>query len=125
MPAYDRSFHPPAPVAEVSIAQPVTDIASGPLRGKLDSGADVTVIPARWITRLGLSPRAAVWARSYDGTYSQRAVYYVRFTIEGHELSAVRCLATDRTDVLVGRNVLNRFVLRLDGKRLRFTLRPA
>ena len=125
MPAYDRSFTPPAPVTDVSISHPVADVTSGPLRGKLDSGADITVIPERLINQLGLSPRASVWARSYDGAYSQRAVYYVLFSIEGHELPAVRCLGADRTDVLVGRNVLNRFVITLDGKRLRFSLRPA
>ncbi len=123
MPAYDRSFTPPAAVADVSLSHPIADLTSGPLRGKLDSGADISVIPERWITPLGLSPRASVWARSYDGSYSQRAVYYVRFTIEGHELPAVRCLAANRDGILVGRNVLNRFVISLDGKRLRFTLR--
>ena len=123
MPAYDRSFTPPAAVADVSISHPIADVTSGPLRGKLDSGADITVIPETWIAPLGLSPRASVWARSYDSAYSQRAVYYVRFSIEGHELSAVRCVAADRANVLVGRNVLNRFVITLDGKRLRFTLR--
>jgi len=45
VPAYDRSFNPPAPVAEVIIIHPVTGARSNVLRGKLDSGADVTVIP--------------------------------------------------------------------------------
>ena len=93
------------------------------MRGKLDSGADITVIPEKFVAQPGLSANAFVWARSYDGSYSERAVYYVRCSIEGHELSAVRCLAADRADVLVGRNVLNRFLITLDGKRLRFTLR--
>jgi hypothetical protein len=125
VPAYDRSFHPPAPVAEVAIAHPVTGTVIESLRGKLDSGADVTVIPERLVSQLSLSPRGLLWVRSYDGTYSQRPAYYVQFVIEGHELSAIRCLAADRDQVLVGRNVLNRFVITLDGRRLRFTLRPA
>ena len=60
-----------------------------------------------------------------DGTFSQRPVYYVRFSLEGHELPAVRCIAADRRNVLVGRNVLNRFVITLDGRNLRFEVQPA
>ena len=60
-----------------------------------------------------------------DGTYAQRDVSYVHLTIEGHDLSAARCLAADRETVLVGRNVVNRFVLTLDGEKQRFDLKPA
>ena len=45
MPAFDRNFTPPAPVADVVVAHPVSSVRSGALRGKLDTGADLTVIP--------------------------------------------------------------------------------
>ena len=125
MPAFDRSFTPPAPVADVVVAHPVSSATSGALRGKLDTGADLTVIPEGLVPQLALSARAHVWARGYDGTFSQRPVYYVRFSFEGHELPALRCIAADRRNVLVGRNVLNRFVITLDGRNLRFDLQPA
>jgi predicted aspartyl protease len=119
---YDRNFSPPAPVADVTILHPVTGVSSGLLPGKLDTGADITVIPESLVSKLGLSAKAYLWARGYDGTFSHRPVYYVRFSIEGNELIAVRCIAADRQNVLVGRNVLNRFVIMLDGKNLRFDL---
>jgi predicted aspartyl protease len=120
---YDRNFSPPAPVAEVGIFHPVTRVGSGLLPGKLGTGADMTVIPESLVSKLGLSAKAHLWARGYDGTFSHRPVYYVRFSIEGNELVAVRCIAADRQNVLVGRNVLNRFFITLDGKNLRFNLR--
>jgi predicted aspartyl protease len=119
---YDLDFDPPAPVARVSVAHPVTGLASNVLRGKLDTGADLTVIPERLLVPLGLSAKGQVWTRSYDGTYSQRAVYYVAMAIEGHRLPTVRCIAADRDTVLVGRKVLNRFVLTLDGGQLKFEM---
>ena len=125
MPAYDRHYDPPAPVAEVTVGHPVTEMMSGPASGKLDTGAGLTVIPQRMVAALELSPHREVWARSYDGSYSLRPVYFVRFVLEGYELAAVQCLAAERETVLVGRNVLNRFVITLDGRHLRFTLRPA
>jgi predicted aspartyl protease len=120
VPAYDHSFTPPAPVADVEIAHPTTGLSSGGLRGKLDSGADVTVIPERIVPLLGLTPRGRIWTRGNDGTYSQRWIYYVRLIVEGFSLSSVRCIAADRNNVLLGRNVLNRFIIRLDGKNLIF-----
>ncbi|MBI3822994.1 MAG: aspartyl protease family protein [Planctomycetes bacterium] len=122
MPAYDSSFKPPAPVADVTVAHPLSGLRRGTLRGKLDCGADITVLPERVVTQLGLTPRGHIWTRGFDGTYSRRPVFYVRFLLEGFDLPSVRCVAADRTTVLVGRNVLNRFVLILDGKNLTFDL---
>ena len=39
MPAYDAGFRPPAPVADVIVAHPVTGVQSAALRGKLDTGS--------------------------------------------------------------------------------------
>jgi predicted aspartyl protease len=125
VPAYDGSFTPPAPVADVTVGHPVSSATSGALRGKLDTGADLTVIPESLVPQLALSARADVWARGYDGTFSKRPVYYVRLRLGGHELPAIRCIAADRRNVLVGRNVLNRFVINLDGRNLRFEVQPA
>lgn len=122
MPAYDRRFHPPAPVAEVTLIHPVSLASSSTLRGKLDTGADVTVIPERVVTQLRMTPKGRIWTRGYDGAYTQRTVYYVRMRVESFELTAVRCVVTDRSNVLLGRNVLNHFVVTLDGKALFFEL---
>jgi hypothetical protein len=42
--------------------------------------------------------------------------------VEGFVLATVRCIATYRADVLLGRNVLNRILIILDGKKLTFEL---
>ncbi len=122
MPAYDTAHNPPAPVADVTVTHPVTGAERGALRGKLDTGADVTVIPDKLVTQLSLTPKGNIWTRGYDGSYSQRPVYYVRLTIEGFSVTSARCIATARADVLLGRNVLNRFFITLDGKRQTFAL---
>jgi hypothetical protein len=102
MPAFDRSFSPPAPVADVVVAHHVSSVNSGTLRGKLDTPADMTVIPQELAARLSLRPQARIWAKAFDGTYSRRAVFYIQLGLEGHSLSTVRCIAADRHNVLVG-----------------------
>ena len=54
MPAYDRYYDPPAPVAGVVLAHAITGASSGVLRGKLDTGAGLT----RLQTRVWESPEA-------------------------------------------------------------------
>jgi predicted aspartyl protease len=110
-------------VADVTVVHPTTGVNSGALRGRLDSGADVTVIPQRLVAELGMTPRGRIWTRGYDATYAQRLIYYVRLTVESFDLLTVRCIAADRVDVLLGRNVLNRFIITLDGKNLTFELK--
>ena len=46
MPAYDRAFNPPAPVADVTVANPVTRNKRSSLRGKMDTGADIHLAAA-------------------------------------------------------------------------------
>jgi hypothetical protein len=79
VPAYDLTYSRPAPVAEITVIHPVTAVTRAVLRGKLDTGADLTVIPNQVVLRLGLTPHRQVWARGYDGLYSQRGVVAADF----------------------------------------------
>src|SRR5207253_2905368 len=101
---------------------PVSGQRRRSLRGKIDSGADITVIPNRLVPQLGLTGRGHTWTRGFDGTYSRRPIFYVRLRLEGFDIPVARCVAADRTTLLIGRNVLNRFLLILNGKQLTFEL---
>lgn len=122
MPFYDFSLNPPAPITDVVVAHPTKGVSSV-LRGKLDCGADITVIPENLPMQLGMTPKSHIWTKGYDGTYSLRPVYYISLVIEGFNLASVRCIATNRANVLVGRNVMNRFIITLNGKALSFDIR--
>ncbi len=54
MPAYDASFEPPAPLAQIILRNPqsMKTVAGVPML--LDSGADVTLVPATFADELGL-----------------------------------------------------------------------
>lgn len=123
MPAYDSGHNPPAPVVEVAVGHPVAIARREVLAGILDTGADVTVIPAALVAALGLQPKGRCWTRGFDGTFSRRPIYYARLDLAGLAIPTARCVASDRATVLLGRNVLNRFVITLDGPNLTFEMR--
>jgi hypothetical protein len=66
------------------------DVAT--LEGKLDTGADLSAVPERFIAELDLPPVRTVRAAGFLGELSTRRPY-----------------------VILGRNVLRRLVVRLDG----------
>ena len=122
MRSYDRSLYPPGPVVSVRFVHPTTGVRSDPMRGRLDTGAGMTVIPEDVPLQLGLSPHGRTWTTSFDGSRTNRALYYIGVRVEGVFLPSIRCVAANRHDVLLGRNVLNHFLITLDGKNLAFDI---
>ena len=93
------------------------------LSWKIDTGADVTVIPMSLAAGIGLTATRYAWISAYDGTLSLRPVYYATFEFCGVSLSSVRCVESQRDIALIGRNVLNQLVLVLDGPNLEFEVK--
>lgn len=124
MPVYDAErFKPPAPVATVTLyardrAKTVADVPM-----LIDSGADLTLIPQRCVRELGLRDEPIDgFLEGFDGsTTPARAV-----NIEVHFLQYIfRGLfpVTEDECGILGRNVINRLALVLDGPR--FTWRES
>lgn len=122
MPRYSTFLTPPGPVATVRLIHPATGAESHDFAGKLDTGADMTVIPEDLATQLALPPWGQIWAKGFDGPYAPHFVYYVRFVVQGYLIPPVRCMSAHRNDALLGRDVLNQFIITLDGKKLTFEI---
>ena len=120
MPAYeDQFFHPPAPLARVTLrgsrdGNAVTDVPM-----LIDSGADVTLIPQQSVTSLGVTVDAGAGyeVMGFDGKKSTaqvvsldliflRRVFRGRFLISNHEWG------------IEGRDILNHVAMLLDDPRL-------
>ena len=57
MPQYDAdNFDPPAPVAHVSVRDSETGASLSNVPMLIDTGADVTLLPARYVEQLGTQP---------------------------------------------------------------------
>jgi len=119
---YDASMKPPGPVAAVIVSHPTSSTATSALPGKMDTGSDITVIPTSVINLVRAAARGRGWLRHHDGSLKPLLLYILNFSVDGHLLRDVTCLAADRANVLLGRDILNHFAITLDGKNLIYSL---
>jgi len=116
---YDSiQYEPPAPIADLEISNPATHHAERGL-AKIDSGADISIIPAVWVTKLRLLPAGFSEVASFNGTLTEIPAYYVNISMNGFTFEYVRVLSSNRTNALIGRDILNQLKVTLDGKALK------
>ncbi|MGC8850507.1 MAG: retroviral-like aspartic protease family protein [Candidatus Bathyarchaeia archaeon] len=118
---YSFEYNPPAPALKVKIAKPLSD-SYVELQGKLDTGADMTVIPESAIDRVGIIPAGRVYVSSFKGEEAVEYTYFVDLSLLGYEFHMVEVIGARRRDALLGRDVLNAVKLTLDGKALNFSI---
>ena len=114
--SYSRAFDPPAPLVPVRLRAPGRPGVAH-ADGKVDTGSDLCAVPERLVAGLDLPPVRSVRAVGFAGTVQEATVYRVDLEIDGLVFPRIEALPTARPYVLVGRNVLRRLVVRLDGPR--------
>jgi len=112
---------PPTPFVETQVINPLNG-ERFQLPGKLDTGAAMTVIPGDIVTALHLEQMGDVLCQGYDGVETPRPLYYVALEVTCYYIPMVEVTVSPRRDVLLGRDVLNHFILTLNGKDLTFEL---
>ncbi|MDR5682658.1 MAG: hypothetical protein QN163_01345 [Armatimonadota bacterium] len=120
---YDAARTPPAPVLPLAVMPPVgTDAVA--LRALVDCGADLTVLPAGTAARVRLPRIGALTVRGISGKTVRVPLYAARLRMSGAEV--VVEAAELGAEALVGRDVLNGWVVTLDGpaRRTRIGLPP-
>ena len=126
MPTYDANwFDPPAPLAYVTVRNPqnANTLANVPML--LDSGADVTLIPATSANQIGLVAEAdAVYElMGFDGSTSLTSVVQLEMLFLNKTFRG-RFLLIDQEWGVLGRDILNLVSLSLDGPNLTWHEHP-
>jgi hypothetical protein len=122
--AYNQQVTPPAPFVHVSVRPPIGETAGVVVPAQIDTAADLSVIPGRVVEELRLVPLDSVSALGFGGHLVTLPTFLVELQIRDLGPVTVKALAShDEPYVLLGRDVLNRFTILLDGPNLALELR--
>jgi predicted aspartyl protease len=117
---YDRAHEPPAPVVPVLLTSPLG--AGGVvLPALIDTGADCTLMPTRVARQLKLPMIGRIRVKGVTGNPRAVAVYAARLQLAGFTVLAR--IAALGSETILGRDLLNRWRITLDGPRLTALLR--
>lgn len=90
-----------------------------PQKGKIDTGAYITVIPEYLIKLLALKSPTVAEAGGFDSDVKEHDAYFVNFKISGLMYSYVKVISQPdkkRPNILIGRNLINLWQMKLDGQ---------
>lgn len=114
---YDRSDVIPFPYVGLAVAKPEENNYE-PRPGKIDTGAALTAIPLDLVGSLDLRRVGDVPVYTFDGIKRLCDEYRVNIKIHDTLREYVRVIATQRDNVLVGRDLINSWRMGLDGPNL-------
>jgi len=115
---YARSYFLPFPAAEIVLRLPEGD-RSGPLLALIDSGADMTIIPTASLDEIGAQSEGDGILRDQWSGRHPINFYTIDLEMGNFTLPGI-VVAGDQfsKEIILGRNVLNKLVLLLDGPSL-------
>jgi len=121
--AYDTSTQPPAPFIEFDVVSPQDSKQQRPAQGLLDTGAEVSVLPVEILTALQIPKASSMSVESWDGSPTLVTSYIVTLGIADARLDSIEVVAVPMPYAILGCDVLNHFILTLNGKELSFELK--
>ena len=115
--SHRTSYHPPIPALEVGLQSPDSDQSLAPLWAVLDTGADITMVSLALLEQIEAPELDEVRIRSYWGEYQTVTTYLVSIRFGAEILPGVEVVGDQhsRQEILLGRNVLNKLLLLIDG----------
>jgi len=113
---YSSDYYPPFPVAEIRLGAPGKEAFLGPLEALIDTGADATLIPLAYLNQVNAEEVDRAGMRSQWGERRVVSIYSVTLEVDNHRFPAMWVVGDELgNEIVLGRNVLNRLRLLLDG----------
>jgi hypothetical protein len=113
---YSNTYLPAAPIVNVRIGIPGSNLEGTEHPAFIDTGADGTIIPMAYLAQFDIEPDSQRFLRSQWGDRRAVDVYLLEIAINSINLSPVEIVADELGgEIILGRNVLNQLIITLDG----------
>lgn len=115
---YLDDYFPAMPALVLRLGYPGEGLAVGPVTALVDTGADGTLIPQPLLDEIRAPLVDSKRIRSHWGEWRQALVFAVDMAVDDLQLPAIEVVGDEvGSDIILGRNVLNRLSLLLNGPR--------
>ena len=123
---YNRQLTPAAPFVHIRIVSYDGRVLAERVPAQIDTGADLTVVPDELADRLNLMPRGEMAVGGFGSGRAVATIYQARIGIHNLPLVPARVVSNvAEPRVLLGRDVLNRHRIVLDGPRATLEIEEA
>jgi predicted aspartyl protease len=113
---YARQAAFPFPVLPVRLYRAEGAAITPVINAQIDTGAEITIVPAKYLSQVEDDFLQTVRLRSHWGEPRPFRMYVVDLLIGTERLAAVEVVAENQgNEILLGRNILNKTILLLDG----------
>ncbi len=122
---YNRSYDPPFPAIEIVLHNHNAGLQTVPLEALLDSGADGSLVPITYLQEIVAPAITDTHIRSHWGEWRPVQLFLVDLTICNLRLPNLLVIGDEQgEEIVLGRNVINKLRLVLDGPAKQITLPP-
>jgi len=122
--AYCQDYYPAFPALEIVLVNDDESMRSGPISALVDTGSDGTLVPISYLKDLLAPPLRDATIRSHWGERRNVQLFVVDIEIAGSLLTGTFVVGDEQgNEIVLGRNLLNKLVLLMDGPAETVTLR--
>ena len=121
--AYDTRHNPPAPMAQVTIANAMQRRRHRNALALLDTGSDITAIPRSLASEIQLYPIGQIRLENVQAQTQKVLTYAVQLTVAEMTVPRLEVILTGLDYVILGRDVLHRLNVFLNGPDAAFDFR--
>lgn len=113
---YDVSYQPPFPVVRVVLCNGEEGLRSASAKALLDTGSDGSLVPIAYLWQILAPALTDTRIRSHWGEWRSAQLFMVDLEMDNLGLPGVFVVGDEQGDeIVLGRNVLNKLRLLLDG----------